>query len=63
MQTQAEGAQAVVDKYASLVYKLAFARTRRRDAADDIFQEVFSAMWPRGRTLRARRTPAPGSAG
>ena len=41
MQTQAEGAQAVVDKYASLVYKLAFARTRRRDAADDIFQEVF----------------------
>lgn len=41
MQTQAGEAQAAVDKYASLVYKLAFARTRRRDAADDIFQEVF----------------------
>ena len=34
----------MVDRYANLVYRLAFARTRSRDAADEIFQEVFSAM-------------------
>ena len=31
----------IVDKYAGMVYKLAFARTRSRSEADDIFQEVF----------------------
>lgn len=31
----------MVDKYANLVYRLAFARTRSRDAADEVFQEVF----------------------
>ena len=31
----------MVDRYANLVYRLAFARTRSRDAADEIFQEVF----------------------
>ena len=31
----------VVDKYRDLVYRLAFARTRDRNDADDIFQEVF----------------------
>jgi RNA polymerase sigma-70 factor (ECF subfamily) len=34
-------AEALVDKYAQLVYRLAFARTRSREAAEDIFQEVF----------------------
>jgi len=31
----------IVDKYRDLVYKLAFARTRNKNDADDIFQEVF----------------------
>ena len=34
-------AEELLERYAGLVYRLAFARTRRRDAADDIFQEVF----------------------
>lgn len=34
-------ADEMVDKYAGMVYKLAFARTRSRHEADDIFQEVF----------------------
>ena len=31
----------IVDKYKDLVYRVAFARTRDKDDADDIFQEVF----------------------
>ena len=31
----------VVDKYSSMVYKLAFARTQNKSDAEDIFQEVF----------------------
>ena len=31
----------IVDKYSTMVYKLAFARTRNKENADDIFQEVF----------------------
>ena len=34
-------AEELLERYAGLVYRLVFARTRRRDAADDIFQEVF----------------------
>ena len=41
MQPQPCPAEAMVEKYASMVYKLAFARTRSREEADDIFQEVF----------------------
>jgi len=31
----------IVDKYSTMVYKLAFARTRNKENAEDIFQEVF----------------------
>lgn len=31
----------VVDRYKDLVYRVAFARTRDKEDADDIFQEVF----------------------
>lgn len=41
MSAQQPDGEAVVDRYAGLVYRLAFARTRSRDAADEIFQEVF----------------------
>ena len=41
MSAQQPDGEAVVDRYAGLVYRLAFARTRSRDAADEVFQEVF----------------------
>ena len=31
----------IVEKYSSMVYKLAFARTKNKSDAEDIFQEVF----------------------
>jgi len=31
----------IVEKYSTMVYKLAFARTRNKSDAEDIFQEVF----------------------
>lgn len=34
-------AEELLDKYAALVYQLAFARTRSREGAEDVFQEVF----------------------
>lgn len=36
-----EGINEIVDKYSTMVYKLAFARTRDKENAEDIFQEVF----------------------
>ena len=36
-----EGINSIVDKYSDMVYRLAFARTRNKENADDIFQEVF----------------------
>ena len=36
-----EGINNIIDKYSTMVYKLAFARTRNKENADDIFQEVF----------------------
>ena len=36
-----EGINQIVDKYSVMVYKLAFARTRNKENAEDIFQEVF----------------------
>lgn len=35
------GINNIVNKYSNMVYKLAFARTRCEENADDIFQEVF----------------------
>lgn len=40
---QAETAEEVVRTYADTVYALAFAQTRSRSDADDVFQEVFLA--------------------
>lgn len=34
-------AEELVDQYAGLVYQLAYARTRSKEAAEDIFQDVF----------------------
>lgn len=36
-----EEADEIVEKYADLVYKFALSQTRRKDLADDVFQEVF----------------------
>ena len=40
-QEYAAWAESLVDKYGKLVYQLAYARTRSKEAAEDIFQEVF----------------------
>ena len=34
----------IVDKYSNMVYKLAFARVRNKNDADDIFQEVHNDL-------------------
>lgn len=39
----ARRAEELLDKYAAMVYRLAFARARSREAAEDVFQEVF--LW------------------
>ena len=31
----------IVDRYADMVYRLAFAQVKNRTDADDVFQEVF----------------------
>lgn len=36
-----EGINSIVDKYSDMVYRLAFSRTRNKENADDVFQEVF----------------------
>ena len=47
-----EETQAVIDKYQSMVYGLAFAKTGSRADADDVFQEVFLAYCQCGKTFR-----------
>ena len=34
-------AEELLERYAGLVYRLAFARTRSKEGAEDVFQEVF----------------------
>jgi len=46
----AEHIREVVERHAGMVFRLAYARTRRREDAEDIFQEVFLRL--------ARRTEA-----
>lgn len=41
VQEFAARAEELVDKYGRLVYQLAYARTRSRETAEDIFQDVF----------------------
>lgn len=36
-----EDAEDIVDRYANLVYTFALSQTRRKDVAEDVFQEVF----------------------
>lgn len=36
-----ENPEYVIEKYSSLVYKLAFTQTKSKSDADDVFQEVF----------------------
>lgn len=40
-QLQGDWAEEIVDKYAQMVYRIAFSQTKNRHDADDIFQEVF----------------------
>ena len=43
---------AIIDRYQSMVYGLALARTGNRADADDVFQEVFLAYCQCGKTFR-----------
>ena len=43
---------AVIQKYQSMVYGLAFARTGSREDADDVFQETFLAYFRSGKVFR-----------
>ena len=43
---------ALIDRYQSMVYGLALARTGSREDADDVFQEVFLALFRSGKTFR-----------
>ena len=64
MSAQQPDGEAVVDRYAGLVYRLAFARTRSRDAADEVFQEVFLRYVSKRPVFEStEHTKKPGSAG
>lgn len=52
-----------VAQYGSAVYRLAYAMTRSRSDADDVFQEVFSGSTGPLRTLRTRNIGGRGSCG
>ena len=56
-------AEELLERYAGLVYRLAFARTRSREGAEDVFRRCFSAWWPSGHNWKTRNTRKPGSAG
>ena len=42
----------LIDRYQNMVYGLALARTGSREDADDVFQEVFLALFRSGKTFR-----------
>lgn len=46
------GIEEIIDRYQSMVYGLALARTGSASDADDVFQEVFLAYYQSGKTFR-----------
>ena len=42
----------LIDRYQNMVYGLALAHTGSREDADDVFQEVFLALFRSGKTFR-----------
>ncbi len=42
----------IVELYSATVWRIAFARTRREDAAEEVFQEVFLRLFKKDRTFR-----------
>lgn len=46
------GIEQIIDRYQSMVYGLAFAKTGSRADADDVFQEVFLAYFQANKTFR-----------
>ncbi|MDR3277454.1 MAG: sigma-70 family RNA polymerase sigma factor, partial [Oscillospiraceae bacterium] len=39
------GAEEIVDKYADMVFRIAFSQTKNRADADDVFQDVFLKLF------------------
>ena len=50
-QTQDDREQ-IVEQYSATVWRIALARTRREDAAEEVFQEVFLRLFKKDRTFR-----------
>ena len=42
----------IVEQYSAIVWRIALARTRREDAAEEVFQEVFLRLFKKDRTFR-----------
>ncbi|MFQ9802096.1 MAG: RNA polymerase sigma factor [Clostridia bacterium] len=46
--------ETIIQRYADLVYKLAYAKTRHPHDAEDIFQEVFCGIFKNSRNSRVQ---------
>ena len=42
----------IVELFADMVFRIALSRTRREDAAEEVFQEVFLRLFKKDRTFR-----------
>ncbi|MBQ7354648.1 MAG: sigma-70 family RNA polymerase sigma factor [Clostridia bacterium] len=46
-----EDRDAIVERYADMVWRIALSRTRREDAAEEVFQEVFLRLFQKERSF------------
>ena len=51
MTTPQEDRDRIVELYADMVWRIALSRTRREDAAEEVFQEVFLRLFQKERTF------------
>ena len=52
MTVDQDNRNAIVDRYADLVWRIALSRTRREEDAKDVFQEVFLRLFQKEREFR-----------
>ncbi|MBQ8381610.1 MAG: sigma-70 family RNA polymerase sigma factor [Clostridia bacterium] len=51
MTTPQDDRDRIVERYADMVWRIALSRTRREEAAEDVFQEVFLRLFQKERTF------------
>lgn len=51
MTTSQDDRDKVVDRYANMVWRIALSRTRKEDAAEEVFQEVFLRLFQKERVF------------